>query len=100
MSHQGYLVLLKEFQKPYTDPDFKAKISHKKVVLVIVGGDAPLDKGKVIIQRFRYICEFLNLDLVATVIGCANRSLEVISDENAMLTAQNVNQEILEMLDN
>lgn len=84
----------------HTDPDFKAKISHKKVVLVIIGGDAPLDKGKVIIQRFRYICEFLNLDLVATVIGCANRSLEVISDENAMLTAQNVNQKILEMLDN
>lgn len=33
----------------HIDPDFKAKISHKKIVLVIVGGDTPLDKGKVII---------------------------------------------------
>jgi len=79
-----------------TDPEFRQTAKHKKIVLVLVGGDNPREKGQIIIEQFKYICEFLGMDLYATVIGEANRSLEIKMDLKALDDAKKINQIIKE----
>jgi len=77
-----------------TDLEFVQMVKRKKILLVIVGGDNPREKSHVIIEQFKYICDFLEMDLCATVVGEANRPLEIKMDLKALNEAKKVNQMI------
>ncbi|WP_260353136.1 flavodoxin family protein [Lactiplantibacillus paraplantarum] len=75
-----------------TDTDFRQAVQGKQIVLIIVGGDNPVVKGQIIIDQFNYICEFLGMKLIASVIGEANRPGTICEDLNALTEARNVNR--------
>lgn len=73
-------------------------MQEKKIVLIIVGGDNPVVKGQIIIDQFKYICEFLGMKLIVSVIGEANRPDTISNDPNALYEAKKANI-ILKKLD-
>ena len=75
-----------------TDVDFRQTMQGKQIILIIVGGDEPVVKGQIIIDQFNYICEFLGMKLVASVIGEANRPGTIHKDLNALAEARNINR--------
>lgn len=74
--------------------DFQAKIKHKKVFLIIVGGDDPYRKGLPTVQQFEYIAEFLELDLQGHLIGIGNKPDDILQDHIALDQAKQINQQL------
>ncbi|MGA3278128.1 flavodoxin family protein [Lactiplantibacillus pentosus] len=73
------------------DTNFREAMQGKKIVLIIVGGDDPVVKGQVIIDQFKYICEFLGMKLIVSVVGEANRPDTISNDPNALYEAKRAN---------
>ncbi|MDE4414911.1 flavodoxin family protein [Lactiplantibacillus plantarum] len=99
----GTSAVLKRFIERWSesikvDTDFRESMQEKKIVLIIVGGDNPVVKGQIIIDQFKYICEFLGMKLIVSVIGEANRPDTISNDPNALYEAKKANI-ILKKLD-
>ncbi|UQS83611.1 flavodoxin family protein [Bombilactobacillus thymidiniphilus] len=73
------------------DDNFRAAMQGKQIVLVIVGGDNPIVKGQPIVEQFNYICEFLGMELLTSVIGEANRPNTIQNDSHALSQAEAAN---------
>ncbi|ANK62875.1 flavodoxin family protein [Loigolactobacillus backii] len=73
---------------------FREGMKGKQVYLVLVGGDRPRKKGQLIEQQFRYICEFLQMNFKAVLIGEANRPLEIKNDQAALQLAAQLGHQL------
>lgn len=71
-------------------PDFKAKMAAKKAFVVAVGGDDPHIKGLPMIQQFKFIFDFMGMDLAGYVIGNGNKPEDILQDKNALFTASQI----------
>lgn len=81
-----------------TDHGFKKKMEHKKIILVLVGGDSPKVKGLCIVRQFRYIADFSNLDFLYYLIGTGNHEMDILQDKVAINKATEINQRLKRLL--
>lgn len=81
-----------------TQKNFRQIMAHKKIILVLVGGDLPRIKGLNIVNQFRYIANFLNLDFWYALIGQGNHEMGILKDHQALEKAQVMNQALKETL--
>lgn len=73
------------------DPDYKhfrTELGNKRAYLIAVGGDNPRIKGLPLVQQFKYICDFYNMNFSGYVIGQAGKPEEILKDEAAMEAAR------------
>lgn len=75
--------------------DFKEMMSKKKVYVVVVGGDNAKVKGEPLIQQFRYIFEFLEVEFVDYILGDGNVPGEILEDKEAVEHAKRINKNLL-----
>ncbi|MBU5266633.1 flavodoxin family protein [Virgibacillus proomii] len=71
-------------------PDFRQALKGKQVYLVLVGGDNPHIKGLPLVQQFRYICQFFDMELIDYVIGQARKPGDIIANEKAIRSAKHL----------
>lgn len=70
---------------------FKEKLVDKNIYLVLVGGDEPREKGKIIIKQFEYICNFFPMNLKDCIIGEARKPMDILNDEKVLQEAEELN---------
>ncbi|WP_125982649.1 flavodoxin family protein [Loigolactobacillus iwatensis] len=76
------------------EQSFREKMKGKQIYLVLVGSDQPQEKGQLIVQQFRYICEFLQMTFKSALIGEANRPLEIKNDQAALQLAAQLGHQL------
>ena len=76
------------------DPSFqnvKKKLSRIKTIVLAVGGDTPRIKGLPLILQFQYTFDFLNMELIAYILGEGNQPGEILNDIIATSEAEHLN---------
>ncbi|MFC4558326.1 flavodoxin family protein [Virgibacillus kekensis] len=74
--------------------DFKERMAQKQAFLITAGGDDPYLKGLPLVQQFKYICDFVNLPFGGYVLGKANKPGEIKQDKKAMVSAEQLNEQL------
>lgn len=59
---------------------FKEKMTGKKVLVVVCGGDDARRKGRPLIDQFHYIFDFMKMDFVDWMIAEGNKPQDVLGD--------------------
>ncbi|AXX64471.1 flavodoxin family protein [Bombilactobacillus bombi] len=90
----GISSILKDFIDRWSeslkvDNEFRYKMTNKDIALVMVGGDHPRIKGSNIIEQFNYICDFLNMNFIFSLIGEADSPGSIVKDSIALIDAKN-----------
>lgn len=76
-------------------PNFKETMANKHVYLTAVGGDEPRIKGLPLVQQFKYICEFMNLNFIDYILGNGVKPLDVLKDEKSIEYAKAINKSLM-----
>lgn len=71
--------------------NFRERMKDKKMYLLIVGSDQPHFKGLPLIMQFEHICNFVGASFEGFIIGDANSPGQILSDENAIVKAKQLN---------
>lgn len=73
-----------------TDTEFRKCMNGKRLHVVVAGGDQPVVKGTIILQQFRYICDFLGMKLTSFILGQGDLSIETLNNvESNVLVSMN-----------
>lgn len=82
----------------YLDKDrlFKHKLKNKRVGLIMTGGDDPKVKGKLIVEQFQYICDFLWMIFDYFILAKSNKPNQVLEDKKAIERANYYNKKLRE----
>ncbi|MEI5906279.1 flavodoxin family protein [Bacillus spongiae] len=79
--------------------NFKAEMSKKKAYLVITGGGNPKIVGLPLVQQFKYIFDFVNMEFVDYIIGEGNAPGDILRDESSLKKALYLNESLKKQLD-
>ena len=74
--------------------DFKENMKQKKIYLLIVGGQYAPVTALPLIQQFELICQFFDMEFGGYVIGRGVKPLEVLEDEDSILSAMQLGKKI------
>lgn len=74
--------------------DFKASLKGKKVFVIVTGGPASPITALPLVQQFQLITQFMDMEFVGYAIGKGVKPLEVLEDEESVLTAHQLGKRI------
>lgn len=83
-----------------TDVSFRKIMSRKKFILIVVGGDNPIEKANIIRQQFQYISDFFDADFIDCVIGRSNIDITILRDNVALNKAKEINYYLKKIMRN
>lgn len=75
-------------------PDFKSKMATKKAYVIAVGGDNPHIKGLPMIQQFKYIFDFMEIEFMGYLLGCGNKPEDIYQDKVALSNAEQLREKL------
>jgi multimeric flavodoxin WrbA len=75
-------------------PDFKHKLMSKKAIVIAVGGDEPHIKALPMIQQFKYIFDFVGINMEGYIIGKGNKPDDIFQDKEALFSATQLNNKL------
>ncbi|HET7627210.1 MAG TPA: flavodoxin family protein [Bacillales bacterium] len=74
---------------------FKERMKGKQAYVIVTGGDSPVFKALPLIQQFRLIFEFVDVEFVDYIIGTAGKPGEIETDKAAIAKAKAWNKMFL-----
>lgn len=77
--------------------DFREKMKHKKMYVMVVGGDNPKQKALPLIMQFKHIFDFFDAQFEGYLIGEASLPGDILADTHAIDQAKQLNKTIKKM---